>query len=204
MGRLRQISDSDILLAARQTFLEHGPSAAVAQVAERLGVSAAALFQRSGSKAQLMLAALAPGPPPTSEAWARAPERERSVSAQLRDQLLALMIFFQAVVPSLIVLRSAGLFPPPRRRGGKRSREVSPAPVALRAQLSAWLSSAVIEGRIRVRDPSACAEALIGAMEARCFNAHIGGPDYVQGDDRGFIANLVAGLVIDLDENERD
>jgi AcrR family transcriptional regulator len=204
MVRPKQISDSDLLHAAREAFLRDGPKTAVAQIAERLGVSAAALFQRVGSKAQLMLLALLPGAPAALAALAQAPATDRAVSIQLYELLLELMEFLAAVVPSMIVLRAAGLFPPPkkaRKKGGTAEDAESyvPAPVALRDKLALWLSAAERDGRIKLRDPRACAEALLGAMEARCFNRHVGGDDYVRGADADFLRNLIAGLLEDLE-----
>jgi len=49
-----------ISAAAREVFLDQGPKAPVAMVAKKLGVSTATLFQRTGSKQQLMLMALQP------------------------------------------------------------------------------------------------------------------------------------------------
>jgi AcrR family transcriptional regulator len=60
MGRRRQVSDREISVAAREVFLDRGPKAPVAMVAKKLGVSTATLFQRTGSKQQLMLMAFQP------------------------------------------------------------------------------------------------------------------------------------------------
>lgn len=202
MVRPKQISDSDIAGAAREVFLAHGPKTAVAQIAARLGVSAAALFQRAGSKAELMLLALAPEIPPTMRNLATGPAADRPVVEQLQENLLELLTFLSAVIPSLVVLRAAGLFPPPSRVGGAkgaRSPLRPPTPKELRRLLGAWLATAKEQGRIEVKAPYVCAEALLGAMEARCFNAHLGGPDYVGGDDQTFLAELIQGLVT---ENE--
>ena len=201
MVRPKQVSDEALLEAARATFLRHGPKTAIAQIADRLGVSAAALFQRVGSKAQLMLLALLPGIPEAMQAFARDPELDQPISAQLQKHLAELMTFFQAVVPSLIVLRAAGLFPPPRQRARKSggNQPITPTPIALREHLAQWLATACGQGRIEVRDPSACAEGLLGAMEARCFNAHVGGDDYIRGTDGEFIAGLIGGLIHELE-----
>lgn len=202
MGRPKQISDGELVRAARGAFLRHGPRIAVTEIAAQLGVSAAAVFQRVGSKAQLMRLALAPGAPPTLQALAREPESHRAVSVQLEEHLAELMAFFKALVPSLIVLRAAGLFPPPRRKKREGSGDASdpraPSPIVLREHLGSWLATARTQGRIEVQDPRVCAEALLGAMEARCFNAHVGGDDYVSGSDSEFLAGLIAGLLKDL------
>lgn len=211
MVRPKQISDSDLLRAAREAFLRDGPKTAVAEIAERLGVSAAALFQRVGSKAQLMLLALLPGAPTALSALAQPPATDRSISAQLFAHLSELMEFLTAVVPSMIVLRAAGLFPPPTaKKGGKKGGAAAsdephvPAPIALRERLGQWLASAQRDGRIKLQDPRVCAEALLGAMEARCFNRHVGGDDYVLGTDAEFLHNLIAGLLEDLEQPAPD
>lgn len=201
MVRPRQISDHEIVRAARDTFIRLGPATAVNEIAERLGVSAAALFQRAGSKAQLMLMALSPGQPPALQNLAAPPSPERPIVAQLQGHLTELMTFFQSVIPALIVLRAAGLFPGQRRGRGKGRGEAPPAPVALRGLLARWLAEGAAQGRIQVKDPQACAEALLGAMEARCFNAHVGGADYVIGSDAEFLAALIAGLLTDLESH---
>lgn len=188
--------------AAREAFVRDGPKIAVAEIAQQLGVSAAALFQRVGSKTQLMLLSLLPGVPPSLEALAKGPEADPSISQQLHAHLLALMTFLQAVVPGLIVLRAAGLFPPPRKRGKVAAGDAAPhvpSPIALREQLASWLQKAQRDGRIRVLDAQVAAEALLGAMEARCFNAHVGGPDYVRGSDADFLRQLIAGLLVELE-----
>lgn len=202
MVRPKQVSDADLLKAAREAFLRNGPKTAVTEVAERLGVSAAALFQRVGSKAQLMLLSLLPGVPGALTAFAQKPGRDTPVSIQLEQHLVELMAFLKSVVPSMIVLRAAKLFPPPTTRAGARGvgqagRPNVPAPIALRKALAAWLLVARTDGRIDVKDPEICAEALLGAMEARCFNAHVGGDDYVRGSDAEFLTRLIAGLLSD-------
>lgn len=201
MVRPKQVSDEELLQAAREAFVRDGPRTAIAQIAERLGVSAAALFQRVGSKAQLMLLALMPGVPEALHAFALGPALDQPISTQLRRHLSELMTFFKAVVPSLIVLRAAGLFPPRRQRGrrGEPGQPHTPTPLALREQLAHWLTTAHAQGRIELRDADACAEALLGALEARCFNAHVGGDEYVRGTDDEFIAALVGGLIHDLE-----
>ena len=39
------------------------------------------------------------------------------------------------------------------------------------------------------------AEALLGAMEARCFNGYLGGESFVPGDDAEFLVELVTALL---------
>lgn len=39
------------------------------------------------------------------------------------------------------------------------------------------------------------AEGLLGAMEARCFDAYLGGDAFAPGEDAAFVRDLVAGLL---------
>lgn len=194
MPRPQTITDEEIRATAREVFLEQGPGASVATIAARLGVSHAALFQRAGSKTRLMFEALAverpavlgllDQPPPASE-----------VHAKLVEILVALHDFLARLVPGLVVLRAAGKSLPGPPPGKKRGGGDGPPPVRLRAALTRWLRAAIDDGNVGPCDAEVVAEAILGAMEARCFNAYLGGEDYVRGDADEFISRMVAGLV---------
>ena len=190
MPRPKSITDEQIREAARAVFLEHGPAATVAQVAERLGVSHAALFQRTGSKARLMVEALAVERPRVMGLLDEAPPK-RHAHERLVELLVELHAFFARLVPGLIVLRAAGIAlpEPPGGRGGP------PPPVALRVALATWLRAACESGAIGRCEPEVLADALLGAMEARCFNAYFGGRECAAEDDLDYVRRLVAGLV---------
>lgn len=189
MPRPRRISDAQIRDAARATFVAHGPSAPVARVAERLGVSHAALFHRVGSKERLLREALCPGVPRAVETLAREPDGDRPVRAQLIAVLDELLAFHRAIVPGLFVLRVSGA-DMASSLGGQE-----PPPVVLRRRLARWLARAGAAEGIPLAAPAMTAEALLGAIEARCFNAHFGGPTFAPGTDRRFVRCLVDALV---------
>ena len=63
MARPRQVSDEDILTAAKEILLEHGAKASTTAIAKAVGLSQAALFKRFGTKLDLVKAALAPKTP---------------------------------------------------------------------------------------------------------------------------------------------
>lgn len=186
MARPRQISDEQIAAAAREAFVERGPGAPVSLVAKKLGVSHAALFHRVGTKENLMRSALGPRPPPVLMDLERSP-----AASPLRPQLLAILTalsaFHRQVVPGLWVLRSSGMPRPPDSG--------TPPPVRLRALLAAWLKRARATHGLKLARPDVIAEALLGAIEARCFNTHLGGPTYATGDDAQVIRRLVDVLV---------
>ena len=55
MGRPRLIEDDAILAAAREVFLARGAAATTQDVAERVGLSQAAIFKRFATKQELFL-----------------------------------------------------------------------------------------------------------------------------------------------------
>jgi hypothetical protein len=93
------------------------------------------------------------------------------------------------MLPGLVVLRAGGLpaMPPPG---------VEPPTVQLRRLLASWLARAEVPRR----RAAALAEALLGAIEARCFNAYLGGADFVASDPERFIHELVSNLIPELSE----
>ena len=188
MARPRSITDDEIKKAARDVFLEHGPSAPVKFVAEKLGVSHAALFGRAGSKEQLMLDALCPGQPRAAE-WLREPPPRLETEERLVEILIDLMTFFQRIVPNLVVLKAAGTLM------NDLPSSNPPPPVALRNALAGWLERAVRDKSLEPLHCEAVAEGLLGAMEARCFNAYLGGAAFAPGEDAAFVRDLVNGLV---------
>jgi AcrR family transcriptional regulator len=190
MARPRSITDDEIREAAREVFVEHGPGASVKLVAQRLGVSHAALFGRAGSKAQLMLDALRPGQPRALAWLAQRPPRV-GVERRLVEILGDLMGFLERVVPNLVVLRAAGRSMDELPGGDSGP----PPPVALRGALAGWLEEAARAGSLGPMRHAAVAEGLLGAMEARCFNAYLGGAAFAPGDDEAFLRELVDGLV---------
>lgn len=189
MGRPRSISDDAIRAAAREVFVAHGPGAPVSLVAKQLGVTHAALFSRLGTKDELMVASLGPGQPAAVEVLGRPPPTSR-VQARLREVLLDLMSFLSHVAPNLVMLRAAG-----HVAGALPDTPRTPPPVALRHLLARWLEAAAEAGSIAALDGPVIAEALLGAIEARCFNAYLGGPEFAPGTDAAFVRKLVAGLV---------
>src|ERR1043165_9759543 len=109
MARPRNTSDAEILEGARACFLEHGAGVSTALIAERLGISPGVLFQRFGTKEQLLRAALLP---PVEQPWmalARSGPDDRDVRVQLLELVEAIFASLSRIVPAVAVLRSAGI-----------------------------------------------------------------------------------------------
>ena len=105
MGRRRQVSDREISAAAREVFLDRGPKAPVAMVAKKLGVSTATLFQRTGSKQQLMLMALQPEGTVITE-LERGVQPGVAVREQLSQVLIELNEYLGTIIGGSVTLAS--------------------------------------------------------------------------------------------------
>jgi AcrR family transcriptional regulator len=178
MARPRTITDEQLTEAARAVFLSQGPAAPLAAVAARLGVSAAAVLQRAGSKAALVQRALTPPVPPALARFARPPGPRPA--RELETALVELLGGLEAIVPALVALRGGGL---PRPPGAAPT-------VELRRALAGWLRQVPT-----VVSPQVCAELLLSSLEARVFNRYLGGDALAPGTDRAFVHKLVAALV---------
>jgi AcrR family transcriptional regulator len=161
MARPREVSDEQILEAARDCFLEHGASAPTSRIASALGVSAAALFHRFGSKRTLMVRALMPNP-------GAVPDQglldERPVQDQLVEMGLQMLNLLEGMQPRLAVLKSAGI----DHIELLKHFDVPP-PVRMHRALTAVLAQAHEQGRAVVPDPAAVAVAFMGAVNVRVF-----------------------------------
>jgi AcrR family transcriptional regulator len=162
MGRRRQVSDREISVAAREVFIDRGPKAPVAMVAKKLGVSTATLFQRTGSKQQLMLMAFTPEGAPVTE-LARGVQAGIAVREQLSVVLLEINEYLGAVIAASVTLRAACI----------EASLPAPTPMQVRAQLAAWLAQAAEARLLTVVDAPTTADILIGAIEARHIHSYM-------------------------------
>jgi AcrR family transcriptional regulator len=162
MGRRRQVSDREISAAAREVFLDRGPKAPVAMVAKKLGVSTATLFQRTGSKQQLMLMALQPEGTVINE-LERGVQPGIPVREQLSTVLIELNEYLGTIISGSITLRAARI----------EAELPEPTPQRLRLLLSHWLAQAGAAGLLAVRDTRTTADVLIGTLESRHIHAYM-------------------------------
>ena len=162
MGRRRQVSDREISVAAREVFLDRGPKAPVALVAKKLGVSTATLFQRTGSKQQLMLMAFQPEGAPLTE-LDRGVQPGVPVREQLGHVLIEVNQYLGAIISASVTLRAACI----------ESNLPEPTPSQLRVRLAAWLTQAATAGLLTVVDAHTTADILIGAIESRHIHSYM-------------------------------
>jgi AcrR family transcriptional regulator len=187
--RPRQFTDEQLCAAARRCILEHGPAVPIATIAAELGVSAAALFHRVGSKAELIRRAL-----DLDERleWIQQVERgpdERPV----RDQLIGLAqtvdAFFRRMMPTFVMLRASGMC----SADLFESPDELPPVRAVRA-FTRWFAALHDDGRIHAPRPGAVAVALLGALQARHALRHAVGESFPDGEP-DYLETLVSVFV---------
>jgi AcrR family transcriptional regulator len=156
------VSDREISAAAREVFLDRGPKAPVSMVAKKLGVSTATLFQRTGSKQQLMLMALQPEGTAITE-LDRGVQPGVPVREQLGHVLIELNQYLGTIISGSVTLRAAGI----------EAELPEPTPSRLRILLAQWLSQAATAGLLTVTDPRTTADVLIGTLESRHIHSYM-------------------------------
>jgi AcrR family transcriptional regulator len=188
MARPRQVSDEQILEAARCCFLEHGATVSTAVIAQRLGISQPALFKRFGTKERLMIAALRPSPGGVLEALEGGPD-DRPMRTQLREIAATLDAFAHEMVPRVFVLRSAGVHP------GKLCAE-GEQPPTLRVQqaMASWIRLGQDQGRLAAGNVDAISMAFLGAIQGRAFVQHHAGAATIFGDTDSYLNSFVQVL----------
>jgi AcrR family transcriptional regulator len=180
MGRRRQVSDQQISLAAREVFLDRGPKAPVAMVAKKLGVSTATLFQRTGSKQQLMLMALQPETTAISE-LDRGVQTDTPVRDQLARILLEINDYLGTIISASLTLRAARI----------DTDLPEPTPYKLRTLLGQWLTQADSMGLLKVEDQRTAADVLIGTLESRHIHAYMQQQQLSSKQHRDYIRSML-------------
>lgn len=184
MGRPREVTDEQIVVAARRCFLKHGAGVSAADIGRELGVSHTTLFNRFGSKEGLMIAALGP---PAEIAWVAALEAgpdERPIRDQLVEHAREMSIYFKELQAGFGLLEAAGI-DPGKAHGGCAGKS---APEQAYRALVGWLERAQQKKRLGKCDVETLAATLLGALQGRHFTArvcglstsHTAGKDYVE------------------------
>jgi AcrR family transcriptional regulator len=171
MGRPKEVTDEQIVVAARRCFLEHGAGVSAAEIARALGVSHTTLFNRFGSKEGLMIAALGP---PKEVPWVAALDAgpdDHPIQEQLVEHAKVMSVYFHDLHAGLAILQAAGVAPAKLYR--ERSGE-SPPVQAFRA-LVGWLERAQSQGRLARCDIETLASTIIGALHSWAFTAQVCG-----------------------------
>ncbi len=188
MPRPRQMSDQAILDVARTVFLEHGPHASTQRIAERCGLSQAALFKRFGTKRDLLMRALRiPDDLPFFERIADGP-RPGPLEPQLIEIGLALALLFRELVPCMATLSASGIEHAVLFEGCEL-----PPPLRLQRAMTAWFDGAA-DRLDPDLDRRALATAFLGSLHVRAFFTYIGGSG-LSDDPRPYVETVVRSLL---------
>lgn len=189
MARPRNVSDEEILAAARSCFLAHGPAVPTTRIADEVGVSQAVLFKRFGTKEELMVRALAPPAVPDWLAMVDAGPDDRPVREQLMEIGATVGSFLRDLTPCVSILRASGV-----DLHAVFARYEVPPPVLGHKALSAWFARAMEAGLLRRSDPDAAAFMLLGSFQVRVFMQHVVGYAPVPSDGEVYAASVVEVL----------
>lgn len=197
MGRPKEVTDEQILVAARRCFLKRGATISAVEIAGELGVSHTTLFNRFGSKEALLLAALGP---PKEINWVTALDAgpdTRPIREQLIEHGKVMAIYFQDLQAGLGVLQAAGIDP----RKAYRERKGTPAPELASRALVGWLKRAQQKGRIAKCDIDALASTILGALHGWALATRVcGGSTNAAASDRfveSFVQLLWSGIGVE-------
>jgi AcrR family transcriptional regulator len=188
VARRREVSDAEIIKAARKIFLEKGIQEPVNSVAKELAVSPATLFIRMGTKQRLIAAALWPPDPPILKTLQEGFRPTAPFEAQLNDVLWELAVYAKEEMPPTFTLYAAGC----RDKVGNNLTEVPPR--HLRRALAKWLTQAIRHGEVAC-DPRIVAELVIGTIEARAMHAFLARREFTDRETRTFIRKMVTTIM---------
>ncbi len=160
MGRPQTISNEDMLAAARAVFLKHGAAGSTREIAERAGISEAALFKRFSTKAQLFMAAMVPPTPAIEDVMTRA-AKASSARAGLEKIAQAVLDYFRTAIPMILPLVAHPTF----GADLPRNFDTSPATTLLNA-VTAYLRDEHRRGRLAANDPFAASALLVSALHS--------------------------------------
>ena len=163
MGRTKTIDDGEILWHARAVFRERGHSASTRDVARAAGISQAVLYQRFGSKEEMILRAITPDPPDLESLLGPYPPGDaRADLARIGERIAE---YLRSLMPTLLhVVADADL-------GRARLLELHkglafhPLVTALAARFERLRG----DGLVVDSDPTGSARALLGLVHSAVF-----------------------------------
>jgi AcrR family transcriptional regulator len=159
MARPPKITTEEIIAVARQVFLEQGASASTLLIAERAGISEAAIFKRFGTKQALFLASMGIS---DNHSWINVLSQGTptpAIRADLIEICSQILEFYQEVMPRVMMMMNQGKtsFPPPM---------LEPPPIRDTQLLAGYLDRAIKKGYIKSCSAITVAHAIIGGINS--------------------------------------
>lgn len=186
MGRPKEVSDAEILTAARACFVARGASVSAAEIGREIGLSHTTIFNRFGSKEGLMIAALAP---PAKAPWIEALDAgpdDRPICLQLIEHGKTMSHYFDQLNAGLAIIQAAGISYD-RIFGDDGDK----APAQSFAALAGWLRRAQEQKRIADCDTDTLAATMIGALHNWAFTARICGQTLAPDEGERHVERLI-------------
>jgi AcrR family transcriptional regulator len=166
MARPTTITTEQILLAAREVFLEKGISGTTHEVARRAGVAEGSIFKRYKTKEDLFLEAMKPAGevPPWAEHLIA-----RSGQGDIRENLIAsaheVLAFFRELMPLIMMSWSAaGTTGAPEHLRGPDC-----LPIRTMKAVARFFEAEMRAGRIVRHNPEVLARCYIGSLQNYVF-----------------------------------
>jgi AcrR family transcriptional regulator len=156
MGRPPKITNEAIIDAAREVFWDHGMEASTANIAQKAGVSEAAIFKRFSTKQDLLLAAIGIESHP---AWVKTLEKcqpRQDFKVELTEILSAMLGFYQDMTPRVLMMMAPIAL--------LRSKQFVPPPIRDYQLISKFLNQAIVLGYIRDCDTRSIAHLIVGTI----------------------------------------
>jgi AcrR family transcriptional regulator len=159
MARPPKITTEEIIIVARQVFLEQGAGASTLVIAGRAGISEAAIFKRFGTKQALFLAAMGIS---NNHPWVNVLSQGTptpAIRTDLIDICSQILEVYREVMPRVLMLMNQGntSFPPPM---------FEPPPIRDAQLLTGYLDRAIDRGYIKSCNAIVVAHVIIGGINS--------------------------------------
>lgn len=187
MARPKKITDELILKAAKALFIELGPKATTAKIAERAGVSEGLLFKRFKCKKDLFLAAMGQSLP----AWFS--EINADFDGTIEDRLTEIATKMVALLKHVLPIVETMVGQDPAHK----FHEDSPPVVAIR-QLDDFFSGLETYG-YRTDHPQVLARIFMGSVHHFAFSELKGVDKFCPCSEELYIRQMVSMIVGSLD-----
>jgi AcrR family transcriptional regulator len=196
MGRPRSVSDDEILAATMTAIGRHGPARlTLANVAQEIGLSPAALVQRFGSKAGLLRAAAARG---ADQAGAIFDRSRADIGSPVEALLVAMATFAGSVTTREELANHIAMLQLDLTQPELREQAVAQARL-LRGRIARLLVEANAAGELDVDDPATLADTVYTIYNGALITWAIDGSgsltDWIRGRIRSVLAPYGVGPV---------
>ena len=177
MGRTARVNRGQVLSAAREAFVERGyEGATLADIAGRIGVSAAALLRHAPTKRDLFVACMGEGEPETMPlAFLEEMDGSEDPRRVLRRAAETIVPFLESKMRQIVArwvyfkrVPGVGRMPLPFDPAAR------PTPPQKNLKyLEGYMRRAARRGRLRIDDPSAAALSFLATLHSYVFLQHV-------------------------------